>query len=68
VSGFVRLFLARHALPRGLAGLAIDRQHLVLMHAALRQRAARRMLRVARHADGHRRQDVDAIAVNDRRR
>ena len=38
---FVRLFLARDVLPDGLAGLAIDREDLVLMHAALRQRAAR---------------------------
>jgi hypothetical protein len=67
VGGFVRFFLARHLLPHRLAGLAIDRQHLVLMHAALRQRAARGVLRVTGDPDRNSGQHINAIAIDDRR-
>jgi len=64
----VRLFLARDPLPHRLAGGAIDRQHLELMHTALGQRAPRFVLGRSGDAGGDRGQQVDPIAPDHRRR
>ncbi len=68
VGSLVRFGFSHDALPHGLAGLPIERHDDEPVHAPLRLRPARRVLRVAGDADWHGGGHVDAVAPDDRRR
>src|SRR5262249_41920642 len=65
--GFVWLLLDGRALPDGLAGLAIDREHDEAMSIARRDAAARLMRCGARQPDRYSGEQKEAVAPDDRR-